>query len=99
MVSHSAAAATIATAAAVAEAMFTPAMTIAPACPRPHAKEDASIEVSRTVIPIGCTGVRSIVIITVRTNGWNTDADDNLRLRGWCDRHPYKQRGSAEKSF
>ena len=74
---------TIASAAAVAEAMATPAVTIAPAGPWAHAQEDAAVKVSRPVKSIGRAGIRRIVIIAVRTDGWNADVNDELSLNNW----------------
>src|ERR1035437_9748318 len=81
--SHGAAAASITSSAPVAEAMTTPTVAIAPAGPRTHAQEDAAIKVSRPVKSIGRAGVRFIVVIAVRTDGWNADVYDDLSLSHW----------------
>src|ERR1035437_9450518 len=80
---HGAAAATIASSTAIAEAMTTPTVAIAPAGPGTHAQKDAAIKVSRPVKSIGRAGVRFIVVIAVRTDGWNADVYDDLSLSRW----------------
>src|ERR1039458_7514755 len=80
--SRRAAAATITSATTVAEAMAPPAVAVAPAGPRAHAQENAAIEVPRAVKTIGRAGVRRIVVVAVRTNGWNADVDDELSQIG-----------------
>src|ERR1035437_1468239 len=78
-----AAPASITSSATVAEAMTTPTVAIAPAGPRTHAQKDAAIKVSRPVKSIGRAGVRFIVVIAVRTDGWNADVYDDLSLSHW----------------
>src|ERR1035437_2381057 len=75
--------ASITSSATVAEAMTTPTVAIAPAGPRTHAQKDAAIKVSRPVKSIGRAGVRFIVVIAVRTDGWNADVYDDLSPSRW----------------
>jgi hypothetical protein len=65
---------------AIAEAMATPAVVIAPASPWAHAQEDAVIEVPRPVIANGRAGVRRIAVVAVGTDGGHPYVDGNLRV-------------------
>jgi hypothetical protein len=47
------------------EAMITPAVAIAPACPWTHTQEDAVIEIARPIKATGCAAVRCIVVVAV----------------------------------
>jgi len=71
---------------AAAEAMFTPAMAVAPMRPWAHAEEDTVIEISRPVKAAGCAAVRCVVVIAVGTDRRiyayaYTDADLRTRRR------------------
>jgi hypothetical protein len=84
MIGIPAAAAVIAASMAVIEvAMAAPAVLVAPAGPRTHAQEDAVEEVIRPVKARGCAAVRRIVVVAPLTDGWNADANDNLRASRW----------------
>jgi hypothetical protein len=74
------------------EAMFAPAVTIAPTRPGTHAKKNTVIEVSRPVKSIGRATVGRSFIIAPTANRWSADfyfdtrnanADDDLRVCGW----------------
>src|SRR5271155_4803843 len=67
--------------ASAAEAMPTPAVAVSPVRPRPHAEEDAVIEIAGPVEPARCTAVRCIVVVAVGTD-WRyayAYADSDLR--------------------
>jgi hypothetical protein len=81
--SRKAAAAVIPSTTIVHEAMFAPAMAVAPTCPRSHAQEDAVVEVSRPVEAHGGALVRRVVVVTVGANGLNAQVHDDLRARRW----------------
>src|SRR5580658_3520586 len=66
---------------AAAEAMLTPAVAVAPVCPRAHAQEDAVIEISRPVKAAGCAAVWRIVVVAVGTDGLYAYAYANCDLR------------------
>jgi hypothetical protein len=69
----------IAASAGSGEAMAAPAVAVAPVGPGTYAEEDAVIEVARTVVPVGCTGVRSVVIVAPLADGRTTNVNANLR--------------------
>jgi len=82
-----------------AETMAAPAVAIAPASPRTHAQEDAVVEISRSVITIGCAGVWLIVVIAVGASGLNAKIDDQLRWSRWRQGQAGKQRCGTEENF
>ena len=90
-VCHGTAAAAIASAALFGEAVIPPAVSITPAGPWAHAQEDAAVKVSWPVESIGRAGVGRVVVVAVRTNRWNADADGNLRLSRWRHGQTHKQ--------
>src|ERR1017187_8615481 len=92
-------AAAIVSSTAVAEAMATPAVTVAPAGPWAHAQKYAAIKVPRPIKSIGRAGVRCIVVIAVRTNGWNADVYDKLSLNHWRQGQTRQQCCRSDKSF
>jgi hypothetical protein len=79
--------------------MATPTVAVAPAGPWAHTQEDATVEVFRPIKSIGRAGVRSIVVIAVRTNGWNADVDDDLRLSRWRQGQARQQCCCSEKNI
>jgi hypothetical protein len=95
-IGHGAAAATIASATTVTEAMAAPAVAIAPASPWAHAQEDSVVEVSRPVKTHWRAGVGLIVVIAVRANRWYADVDDDLRASRWRHGQARKQCCSSE---
>ena len=84
--SRRAASTVIASSAIIHKAMSAPAMAVAPSSPRPHAQENAVIEVSRSVKANRGAGIRRVVVIAVRTYRLNTDADNYLSIRRWRQR-------------
>jgi hypothetical protein len=84
MIGLIAAASVIAPVAIIVEAMLAPAVTVTPACPWTHAKEDPVEEVSIVVKAYRRAGVGWIFVVAVRADRRNTDFDVNLCL---CCRH------------
>jgi hypothetical protein len=78
-----AATAAIASPTTLMEAMAAPSVPVAPASPWAHAQKDAAVEISWPVKPIRRAGIRCIVVIAVRTNGLNTQINDDLRRSNW----------------
>jgi hypothetical protein len=71
----------------IVEAMFAPAVTIAPAGPGTHAQEDAVVEVIRPVKALGRASVRPSFVVAPLANGWFADFNRNLRVSLWRWRH------------
>jgi hypothetical protein len=65
------------------EAMFTPAVAVAPVRPGAHAQEDAVIEIARPIEAARRAAVRCIVVIAIGTDRLNAYADRNLCAGGW----------------
>jgi hypothetical protein len=67
------------------EAMFAPAVAVAPVRPWTDAQEDAVIEIARPIKTTGRAAVRCIVVIAVGTDRLNANAhaDANLCAGGW----------------
>jgi len=81
------------------EAMFAPAVCIAPAGPGAYAEENAIVEVPRPVKSIGRASVGRSFVIAPLTDGWDADFDGNL---SFCSRHngqSRKQYCRSEQSF
>src|ERR1700691_2918258 len=76
------------------EAMFAPAVAVAPVRPWTDAQEDAVIEIARPIKTTGRTAVRCIVVIAVGTDRLNADADAdaNLCAGGWRQAQGDEQR-------
>ncbi len=91
------AAAVIPSAATGYKAMSAPAVAIAPAGPRAHAKEDAVVEVPRAIKADRRTGVWRVVVVAVRADGLNADADDDLRLDCWRHGQAREQRCGSDE--
>lgn len=73
------------------EAMASPAVAITPTGPWAHAHEDAVVEIARPVITHRRARVRLISVVTVRTNGLNTDVHRNLGMNRWRHGQTAKQ--------
>ena len=69
------AAAVISTAAIAYKAVFAPAVAVAPSSPRPHAQEDAVVEVARPIKSHGRAGIRRVIVVAVRAHRLNSDID------------------------
>jgi hypothetical protein len=82
----------IASSAIAMEAMVSPAVAIAPTGPWAHAHEDAVVEITRPVISHWSARVWLIAVVTVRTDGLNTDVHRNLRTSRWRKSQTAKQR-------
>jgi hypothetical protein len=82
----------IASSTIIVEAMASPAVVITPTGPWAHAHEDAVVEITRPVISHGCARIRLIAVVTVRTDGLNTDVHRNLRMSRWRQSQTAKQR-------
>ena len=92
-----AASAVSASMAMIEEAMFAPAVTIAPAGPGAHAQEDAVVEIIRPVIARRGTAIRWIFVIAPMTiDGRFADFNDNLRANLWHKGQARKQCRRAE---
>src|SRR5271154_1183354 len=65
------------------EAMFAPAMSVAPVRPGSHSQEDAVIEIARPIKTTGRAAIRCVVVIAIGTDRLNADAHANLRVGGW----------------
>src|ERR1039458_4242743 len=76
-----AAAAVIAASATVVEAMLAPAVTVAPAGPGTHAKEDPVVEESRPIKAFWCAGVGWSFVVAVGADRRNADLDPDLCFR------------------
>jgi hypothetical protein len=63
--------------------MATPAVTIAPVGPWAHTEEYAVVEVPWPVKAHGRTVVRRVIVVAVRANRLNADADHNLGVGCW----------------
>jgi len=74
------AAAVVVSATAADEAMFAPAVAVAPTSPGPHAEEDAVVEVSWAVKAHGSAAVGRVVIVAVGADGLNSDAYHDLSV-------------------
>src|ERR1035441_2814220 len=70
-----AAAAVIVASATVVEAMLAPAVTVAPAGPGTHAKEDPVVEESRPIKAFWCAGVGRCFVVAVGADRRNADLD------------------------
>jgi hypothetical protein len=86
----------VASMAMIDEAMFAPAVGVAPAGPRAHAQEDAVIEVIRPIEALGRAAVRPSLVIAPVANGWLADFDGNLRANLWRYGQARKQCCRAE---
>jgi len=71
--------AVVAASALAIEAMAAPAMTISPACPRPHAQEDAVVKIAGSIVSIGCARVGGYFVIPILAGWLNIDANGYLR--------------------
>jgi hypothetical protein len=60
------------------EAMFAPAVAVAPVRPGSHAQEYAVIEIARPIKATGRAAVWCIVVIAIGTDRLNANADGNL---------------------
>ncbi len=99
MIGFIAAAAVIAASAGIVEAMFAPAVVIAPAGPGTYAQEDAVEEESWPVKAKGRAFVGWVFVVAVGANRWNADFDVNLSS---CRRHQdqaCKQYCRTEENF
>lgn len=96
--SRRATATVIASSAIIHEAMSAPAVAVAPSSPRPHAQEDAVIEVSRAVKANRSAGIRGVVVVSVRTYRLNTDANHYLSIRRWrqCAHRPEREQSARQ---
>lgn len=65
------------------EAMFAPAVAVAPVRPGSHAQKDAVIEIARAIKATGRTAVWCVLVIAVGTDRLNADADANLCTGVW----------------
>ena len=65
------------------EAVFAPAVAVAPVRPRPHAQEDPVIEIARPIKATGRAAVWCVLVIAVGTDRLNAYADANLCAGGW----------------
>jgi len=74
-------AANISSSSAAAEAMLTPAVSIAPVRPWAHAQKDAAIEIAWPIIAAGRAAVGCIAVVAVGTYGRGY-ADGNLCVDG-----------------
>jgi hypothetical protein len=66
--------------------------------PRASTDEDTTVEPFRAVVAVGSTGVRSEVIVTVRTSGFGSDIDVDLSLYFGSGRHETNSSDSSSKS-
>lgn len=89
----------ITAAACLNKAVTAPAVSIAPTGPGAHAEEDAVVEIAWTIEAHGRAGVGCIVVIAVRTDRLNTDADDDLGLNSLRHGHESQQDRSTEDGF
>jgi hypothetical protein len=94
-----ASASVVASAALTMEAMFAPAVGIAPAGPGAYAEENAVVEEPRPVKSIGCATVRRSFVIAPLTNGWNADFNFNLSFRCRHNGQARKQYCRSEQNF
>jgi hypothetical protein len=83
MIGLIAAAAVVAASAGLDEAMFAPAVPVAPAGPGTHAQEDAVVKISWPVKAHGRAAVGRSFVIAVGANRWNADFDCNLSFSRW----------------
>jgi len=65
------------------EAMFAPAVAVAPVRPGSHAQEDAVIEIARAIKTTGRAAVWCVLVIAVGTDRLNAYADADLCTGGW----------------
>jgi hypothetical protein len=82
--------------ATIAEAMVAPPVAIAPSRPWTHAQKDAVVKIARPVIPDGRAGIRSVIVVSVRTDGWCAYVDGNLRVSRWQKGQGREQRCRTE---
>jgi hypothetical protein len=66
--------------------------------PRARADEHTTGKPLRAVVAVGSTGVRSEVIVTVRTSGFGSDIDVDLSLYFRSGRHDKNTSDSSSKS-
>lgn len=78
-----AAASVVAASAIVMEAIFAPAVGIAPAGPGTHAQENAVVEVRRPVKSFGRAAVGRCFVIAPLADGWFAYFNSNLRVSLW----------------
>ena len=83
--------ANISSSTAAAEAMLTPAVSIAPVRPWAHAQKDAAIEIAWPIIAAGCAAVGCIAVVAVGTYGRGY-ADGNLCVDG-CHKGQERKHG------
>jgi hypothetical protein len=82
--------------ATIAEAMAAPPVAIAPSRPWTHAQKDAVVKIARPVKPDGRAGIRSVIVVSVRTDGWCAYVDGNLRVSRWQKGQGREQRCRTE---
>jgi hypothetical protein len=78
------------------EAMFAPAVSVAPAGPWTHAQEDAIEKVILPVIALWGAAVGFGFVIAPLTDGWFADFDGDLRANRWRQGQARKQCCRAE---
>jgi hypothetical protein len=63
--------------------------------------EDTACKPFRAVVAVGSTGIRGVVIVSVRASGFGSDVDADLSLcprSGRCEAH-FSNGGSENKTF
>jgi hypothetical protein len=83
----------------IMEAMVAPAVGVAPAGPWSYAEEDAVVEISWPIKPIGRAGIWRILVIAPLADGWNADFDGNLSFRRRHNNQAGEQYCRSKQSF